>query len=283
VFSYGSGGLYVLIALGVAAVGVLAAGFVLHKTPLKPPFDFGAVDALIGIVYGILLAILVLFAAGHYSNAMDHADQEATALNDMYKAAGPLPPTLRDEIRHNVVCYAREKIELEWPDLRKSTGEGSPVVFARTRELGQLVENAAAAHPENLTISTLFQANLQRGTSRQLVLDDSRPQLPGPLWFVVILGIGIVVFLLSLRYWEERAHLAAALATSLLLLLAMVGAIAELDRPFASLIGLQPRSMEAVLTSVVQSSSGGRAALAPCNDGTQLASRVRSGAAASTP
>lgn len=265
-FAHGSGVVYVLIALGVAVVGVVAAGFVLTKTPLKPPFDFGAVDALIGIVYGILLAILVLFAAGHYQNAMDHADQEATALNDMYKAAGPLPTPLRNEIRHNVICYAKEKIELEWPLLRESTGQGSPAVFARTRELGALIEQAASAHPTNLVISTLFNANLQRGTARQLVLDDSRPELPGPLWFVVILGIGIVVFLLSLRYWEEKAHLAAALATSLLLLLAMVGAIAELDRPFASLIGLQPRSMEAVLTSVVQSSSGGSVALTPCND-----------------
>ena len=260
----GSGAFYILIALGTSAVAVAVAGCVLHFTRLKPPFDFGAVDALIGIVYGILLAILVLFASQHYTSAFDHADQEATSLNAMYKAAGPLDATLRDDIRHTVVCYARETIDDEWPILRKSNGDGSPAVFARTRELGSLVEAAAKANPTNLTISTLFNANLDRGTARQLMLEDSRPELPAPLWFVVLLGIGIVVFLLSLRYWEEKAHLVAALAASLLLLLAMVGAIAELDRPFASLIGLQPRAMESVLSSVVQSSSGGATALKPC-------------------
>ena len=260
----GSGAFYILIALGVSAAAVIVAGVVLRYTRLDPPFDFGAVDALIGIVYGILLAILVLFASGHYTAAFDHADQEATSLNAIYQAAGPLPATTRDEIRHDVVCFARETIEDEWPILRQSNGQGSPAVFARTRELGQLVEDAAKAHPTNLTVSTLFNANLDRGTARQLMLEDSRPQLPTPLWFVVLLGIGIVVFLLSLRYWEEKAHLVAALAASLLLLLAMVGAIAELDRPYASLIGLQPRAMESVLGSVVQSSSGGAVALRPC-------------------
>jgi hypothetical protein len=236
----------------------------LRYTSLDPPFDFGAVDSLIGIVYGILLAILVLFASTHYTAAMDHADQEATSLNDMYKAAGTLPGPVGGQLRHDVVCYAREKIDLEWPALRASDGNGSPEVFARTRQLGQLVQDAAQAQPQNLNVSTLFNANLQRGAARQLMLEDSRPQLPAPLWVVVILGIGIVVFLLSLRYWDERAHLVAALAASLLLLIAMVGALAELDRPFASVIGLQPHGMESVLTSVVQSSSNSAGALRPC-------------------
>jgi hypothetical protein len=96
------------------------------------------------------------------------------------------------------------------------------------------------------------------------MLEDSRPELPKPLWLVVLLGIGIVVFLLSLRYWEERSHLIAALLASLVLLIAMVGALAELDRPFASVIGLEPRGMESVLSSVVESSTLSPAVLRPC-------------------
>ena len=80
----------------------------------------------------------------------------------------------------------------------------------------------------------------------------------------MLLGIGVGVFLLSLRYWETRAHLVVGVLTSLALLIGMVGAIAELDRPFASIIGLQPRAMESVLTSVVQSSTQSTAVLGPC-------------------
>ncbi len=264
VFEVGSGPFYIVVALAVAAVSVLLCWAVLRFTPLEPPFDFGAVDALIGIVYGILLAILVLFASTHYTSAINDSNQEATALNDMYKSSGVLPTATGNVLRHDIVCYAREKIQYEWPILRKSQGNGSNVVFARTRQLGALVQAAATAHPQDLTISTLFNANLTRGEARELMLEDSRPELPDPLWFVVLLGIGTVVFLLSLRYWENKAHLVAALATSLLLLLGMVGAIAELDRPFASIIGLQPRAIEATLTSVVQSSGNAGAALRPC-------------------
>jgi hypothetical protein len=264
VLASGSGLFYVVVAIVFALLGVAIAGLVLRFTPLRPPFDFGAVDALVGIVYGILLAILVLFASQHYTAAIDNADREATSLNDMYKAAGVLQPATRDALRHQIICYAREKIEDEWPTLRHSNGNGSPIVFARTRVLGNQVQEIARAQPTNLTVATLFNANLARGEARQLMLEDSRPELPKPLWLVVLLGIGIVVFLLSIRYWEERSHLIAALLASLVLLIAMVGALAELDRPFASVIGLQPRAMESVLTSVVQSSTQSAAVLRAC-------------------
>jgi hypothetical protein len=265
VFASGSAVMYILIAIASALLGVAIAGLVLRFTALRPPFDFGAVDALVGIVYGILLAILVLFASQHYTAAIDNANREATSLNDIYKAAGTLQPTVRDGLRHQVICYAREKIELEWPALRGSDGNGSPVLFARTRTMNEQVQEIARAQPTNLIVSTLFSANLARAQARQLMLEDSRPELPRPLWLVVLLGIGIVVFLLSLRYWEERSHLIAALLASLALLIAMVGALAELDRPFASIIGLEPRAMESVLTSVVQSSTLSPAVLRPCN------------------
>jgi hypothetical protein len=266
VFATGSAVLYISIAVVSALLGVGIAGLVLRHTALKPPFDFGAVDALVGIVYGILLAILVLFASEHYSAAITNADKEATSLNDIYKAAGTLQPTLRDNLRHQVICYAREKIEIEWPTLRHSDGKGSPVLFARTRELNKQIEDIARAQPRNLIVSTLFDANLNRAEARQLMLEDSRPELPKPLWLVVLLGIGIVVFLLAVRYWETRSHLIAALLASLALLIAMVGALAELDRPFASVIGLQPRAMESVLTSVVQSSTQSPAVFRACSE-----------------
>ena len=248
----------------MTAVAIALTWALLRWSPLRPPFDFGAVDALVGIVYGILLAILVLFASQHYTAAIDDSNQEATSLNNMYKAAGTLAPATALLLRHEIVCYAREKIADEWPELRKSNGDGSPVVFARTRQLNQTVQDIAAAQPRNLIVSTLFSANLQRGAARQLMLEDARPELPTPLWFVVLLGIGIVVFLLSIRYWDNPAHHVAVLGASLLILLAMVGAIAELDRPFASVIGLEPRAMESVLTSVVQSSTGAAKVLGPC-------------------
>lgn len=260
----GSGPFYVLVALGVSAFSIVLCWLVLRYTPLHSPFDFSAVDALIGIVYGILLAILVLFASQHYTAAVNDSNGEATALNNMYKASSVLPLAQGDELRHDIVCYARETIKYEWPILRKSDGDGSSIVFARTRQIGAIVAAAAHAEPQNLTVSTLFNANLDRGSSRELMLEDSRPQLPEPLWLVVLIGIGTVVFLLSLRYWENPAHLIAAFVTSLLLLLGMVGAIAELDRPFGSIIGLQPRAVEATLTSVVQSSANAGLALRPC-------------------
>ena len=97
----GTGLYYIAIALGFAAVGLLLAWIVLRFAHLKPPFEFGPVEALVGVVYGILLAILVLFASQHYTAAITDSNNEATSLNNMYKASAvlrvrPLSPMVAD-------------------------------------------------------------------------------------------------------------------------------------------------------------------------------------------
>lgn len=257
---------YMGIALAVGGLAIVAAWLAIRFTSLEPAFDLEPVYALLGTSYGVLLAILVLFASQHYTDAIHHAEEEATGLNDVYKVVGTLSPEDRDRVRHEIVCYAREKIDDEWPLLRESDGNGSPLVFARTRQLNELVESLTRKyeHRGNLISDELFQYNLIRAEGRQLVLSDSRPRVPLALWFVVFLGLAMIVFLLAVRYWQDRSHAVTALGITMLLLVSMVGAIAELDRPFGAIAGIKPTSMETVLTAVVGSSSTDQEVLRPC-------------------
>lgn len=254
------------IAVAVGGVAVVAAWLVLRHTSLESSFEPEAVYTLLGTSYGVLLAILVLFASQHYTDAIRHTEDEAKGLNDLYKLAGTLEATDRDRVRHEVVCYSREKIDDEWPTLGDSDGGGSEVVFARTRSLNELIESLTHDYQRtgNLVVDDLFQSNLDRAQGRQLVLSDSRPRVPTAIWFVVFLGLAMIVFLLALRYWADRAHLVVAIAITMLLLVTMVGAIAELDRPFGSIAGIEPTSMKSVLTSVVESSDTDPSVLRPC-------------------
>jgi hypothetical protein len=255
------------IALAVAGLTLGIAWLAFRYTSLQPAFELEPVYALLGTSYGVLLAIIVLFASQHYTDAIHHAEEEATGLNDVFKAVGTLEPADRDLVRHQIVCYAREKIAHEWPHLRESDGSGSPVVFARTRELNQTVEALARKYQRrgNLISDDLFEFNLTRAEGRQLVLSDSRPRVPLALWFVVFLGLAIIVFVLAVRYWHKPAQAVAALSISLLLLISMIGAIAELDRPFGAIAGIKPTSMETVLTAVVASSPADEDVLRPCD------------------
>jgi hypothetical protein len=254
------------IAVAVGGLAVVAAWLTLRFTSLKPAFEPEAVYTLLGTAYGVLLAILVLFASQHYTDAIRHTEDEAKGLNDLYKIAGTLDPADRDRVRHEVVCYARDKIDHEWPVLGGSDGGGSPVVFARTRALNELVEALVRDYQRSgsLVVDDLLQSNLARAQGRQLVLSDSRPRVPSAVWIVVFLGLAMIVYLLALRYWEIRSHLVVALGVTLLLLVSLVGAIAELDRPFGSIAGIEPTSMESVLTSVVESSRSDESVLRPC-------------------
>ncbi len=254
------------IAIAVGALAIAAAGLAIRYTSLQPGFEVQPVYTLLGTSYGVLLAILVLFASQHYTDAIRHAEDEGKGLNDLYKVIGVFGAADQDRVRHEIVCYAREKIADEWPALRESDGSGSPIVYARTRELNELVESLTREYQQRdrLIADDLLQANLARAEGRQLVLSDSRPRVPLALWFVVFAGLAMIVFLLAVRYWEDRSHAVVALGITVLLLGSMVGAIAELDRPFGSIAGIKPTSMESVLTAVVQSSASDESVLRPC-------------------
>ena len=75
--------------------------------------------------------------------------------------------------------------------------------------------------------------------------------------------------LFASQHYTDAIHHAEEEATGLndlykVLLVSMVGAIAELDRPFGAIAGIKPTSMETVLTAVVGSSHTDENVLRPC-------------------
>lgn len=205
-------------------------------------FIFGAVS----VVYGVLLAFMVLVVQQAFEGAHATVEQEANALVDLYRVAQELPEPYGAEFRTVAVEYAQRVLDDEW-DLMQN-GNSSPSVD-ETLEKFWLVHRQM--HTNGITVGshdvTLFEALENLGNQRRIRLLDSRLELPG-LMYILLIGGGIVTvgFTLFLRAPNWKAHLLmAAMFTGVVSFVLVL--IIELDNPFTGDIRIQPDAFEQAL------------------------------------
>src|SRR4051794_34708360 len=82
---------------------------------------YGAVQGSLGI----LIAFVIFLAFQSYLAARTAAQAEATAVAQLYRAAGLFPSPTRQDLRSGLACYARAAAGPEWDSM--STGTISPL------------------------------------------------------------------------------------------------------------------------------------------------------------
>lgn len=118
-----------MIVVGAAAVAVLA--FVLVDKTARGPLllDSGRGRPLVnvtGTLFTVVLAFVILAAFETYDGARSGAGTEANAVLEMARDASLFPPSQRDQLRSDFVCYGRAVVSAEWPAMRH--GHSSPLV-----------------------------------------------------------------------------------------------------------------------------------------------------------
>jgi predicted membrane channel-forming protein YqfA (hemolysin III family) len=251
------------LTLIVAATAVGVAWLLLRAGIVRAPFDFGPVEEMLGAMFGVLLAILVLFASEHYADARSHAEQEAAGLNDIFRIAGDYSPAERDPLQHDVVCYAREAILYDWSS---GSQDGSPILNARASQLHRDAQTIAVNHPQSYLLSSLFDGVTKASDGHQLRLADRQGRVPSVVWVVIYIGVGVLMLFLALEYLPDNRHRLLALPAATVVLASMTIVIYMLDHPYGSAIRLQPRGLHSLLRTV--SLTSGRplpaSVLAPC-------------------
>ena len=242
-----------LIVLGAAALAGLA--FVILDRRAEKPFVAeaarGAPTLIVaGTLFGVLLAFVTLNSFQTYNNSKMGAQTEAAAVLDMSRTAPLFPPSQRDQLRADFVCYGRAVIDQEWPAMRDR--HPSPAVdhwiTAYRAAFGRLDLRSPR---EQLGFQDLLNLANTRTTGRQQRLSQATPSVPTPLWLALVLGGCVVVALqLSLAGSGVRVHallvagLAALIAAGLLL-------IYLLDHPYEDRVGaIHPSAMRRALVEM---------------------------------
>lgn len=240
-----------------AAVGLGIGGLLLVRrsvalSTLERHNDVaGFIIAVIGVLYAVLLAFVVVISWQSFDSATQTANSEAELVVGLYRDASAFGPQT-EAIRRELHNYAQLVVTREWPAMDKHQHED-----LRTDESLDDVWTAYRAFtPQNSTQEAFYSDSIRRlndlQNDREDRLSDASTELPGPLWGVLLAGAVITVgFTYFFGVGNLRAHtlMVAALAAIIGLTLFL---IVSLDLPYTGDFSVQPTGMQRAVSALAR-------------------------------
>jgi hypothetical protein len=254
------------IVIALVAVAVTAKLLARRRAPLGGwftdlPRSAGTLS-VIGTMFAVMLAFVILFALQSYQRAHTGSSVEAVAVGEMEAVAEVFDPTTSGRLRGGLVCYARAVINDEWPAMQK--GRSSELVESW---IGSMHRDFALADPKDArqqeAYSEWFDQASQRRDGRRERLAEASPLVPLPLWFA--LGIGASLTLAYMVAQADRREGVVIQAIPIAFVSALVTAgmlvVFYLDHPYSGGTGsIRPTEMTRTLTAISHD------VVAPCDE-----------------
>src|SRR5215216_8158941 len=119
-------GVLVVCAVSLVALGGLALVQRLVPTEVRQGQNevAGFIYAVLGVVYAVLLALVVIAVWEEFDAAKDTTEQEANALAEIFWLAHQLPEPEGRHVQELARSYAEEVVEEKWPLMEQ--GQASP-------------------------------------------------------------------------------------------------------------------------------------------------------------
>ena len=116
----------VLVVIGACLAALAGLELVQRLVPHEKRQEHndvaGFLYAVIGVVYAVLLALLVIAVWQHYVKANETVESEANGVAEVAWLAHRLPEPERHELQEDARSYAQEVVEEEWPRMEQGLG-----------------------------------------------------------------------------------------------------------------------------------------------------------------
>lgn len=218
--------------------------------------------------FAVLLGFVVFLAFTSYDDARSGAEQEALIVAQQVETAQFFPPSVRDQLTGELVCYARSVAGVQWEMMEAGTlGE-------QLNPWGsQLFLTLRTVDPKTAAEQSAFDAWLAQTSDRESARNDrihgAIGVIPTPLWIVLFFTSGLIfVYMLFFADIGERAVVQALMmGTVISVVTSMLLLLYALDNPFHKGIGgLRPVAMERTLKIIDQELAiTGNHRAAPCD------------------
>ena len=250
----------VLTVCVVALVAVAGLGAVQRLVPAARRQEHndvaGFIYAVVGVIYAVLLALMVIAVWEEHEAAKVTVREEANELADVFWLAHRLPEPEGPRLQELALSYARVVAEEEWP--RMARGDGS------SPEAWVLVDEMRLGMQELEVDTRSEQVLFERGLERIDALADARGErmveaeegIPFVIWTVLVLGGVITVgftYLFGLENTGSHRLMVAAVAGLIALVLFTVD---SLEHPFSGGTRVGPEAFELVLERLEASDRG---------------------------
>jgi hypothetical protein len=207
----------------------------------------GFIIAVVGVIYAVLLAFVVIVAWENFTSAERIVGQEASALRSIYRESVAFPPETQEELSGLVLRYADEVIEREWPAMAR--GEpGDPRVGEIFDEMASTIATVDVTTPAQEEFVGAEAERLSQLVSlRSQRLDYVGRTIPGVLWVALIVG-GVVTIGFALLFGVRQAVLHSLMLASLAALVGVLLLVAVvMDYPFSGGVSIAPEPFERVV------------------------------------
>ena len=186
--------LFLVVAVGAALGGLLLVRRSVALSTLERHNDVaGFIIAVIGVLYAVLLAFVVVVTWQSFDRAGQVAGEEAQLAESLYRDASVFGPQAGD-IRRNLEAYATFVSTREWSAMADHQHED-----VRTDDALDGVWKAyRSLTPEGPTQQAFYTDSIRRLNDLQKAradrLEASNSQLPDALWGVLVAGaVGMLV------------------------------------------------------------------------------------------
>jgi hypothetical protein len=250
----------ITVVFGVLVVGgvCLAAVAGLESVQRLVPYEkreqhndvAGFLYAVVGVIFAVLLALLVIAVWEQYQRANETVESEANAVAEIAWLAHRLPEPEHHVLQEDARSYAQEVVDVEWPQMEQGLGgaqslpEGWDLIDDMRATL-QEVEPSTEAEQE-LYAEGLDQIE-RLNDARRMRIVAAKEGLPGVLWAVLVFGGVVTVgftYLFGMRNsWAHRLMVMSLTAVIALVLFT----IWAMEDPFSGGARLEPSAFELIL------------------------------------
>ncbi len=255
-----------IIIVVVVVAAIAAKLLVRRRAPVggwftDPPRSAGSLS-VIGTMFAVMLAFVILFSLQSYQRAREGANIEAVSVTELNAVASVFGSPTSDRLRGGLVCYGRAVIYDEWPAMQD--GHSSALVESW---VDRLHDDFTAAAPrearQEAAYAQWFDEVAQRRDGRRERLAEASPFMPMPLWLA--LGIGATLTLGYMVAQADRREGVVIQAIPIGFVAALVTAgllvVVFLDNPYTGGNGsIKPTEMSRTLTRI------DRGVDAPCDE-----------------
>ena len=234
-----STGVLVLLVVGVPTLVAVLAVLVVSKTlpRLRDVEPDDTVRDVVGLVFGLLLALVIASIVTKHDDADSAAAAESTAVAQLARASRALPIDVQIKLETAIGQYVHTVVEDEWPAMR--TGDSSVRASAALETVYGVLQGFRPAGEPGVSVFRQALVQLDQVTaSRRERLDLSSQSLPALLRLLLIFGAtSFVVLSYPAAVKNHRTRMAITGAITAFVSFAYLLTIV-FDHPFAGAIGV---------------------------------------------
>jgi sterol desaturase/sphingolipid hydroxylase (fatty acid hydroxylase superfamily) len=201
----------------------------------------GFIYAVVGVIYAVLLAFVVIVVWELYREADTKVQEEVRFMSSLFRDARIFGEPHRSAIQDEIVNYTNIVINEEWPLMNK--GKSSEKALD---SLHRVFDLYTKIQPRNDYEKIWYQETIQKlnnfSDARNQRILAGKAAVPGFMWIVLIVGgiitVGFSFLFSTINTWAQML-MVGSLSGIITLVLLMIIAI---DRPFQGIIAVQPEA-----------------------------------------